>query len=146
MTDLLDANVLIGVFRRADADSAALRAYLDERLLRGEAVTFPPLVEAAFLRIVTNRRIFSDAAAFTEAAKFLQSLQENPAYRETPWTAGTRRQWRMWCESLKLSGDDVNDAYLAAIASEHGFRLVSRDRGFARFRGIGWWNPVQHAA
>jgi len=39
-------------------------------------------------------------------------------------------------------GDDVMDAHLAALAIEHGLILCSADRGFVRFRGLRWKNPL----
>jgi len=34
------------------------------------------------------------------------------------------------------------DAALAAIAVEHGATLCTTDRGFARFPGLVWTNPI----
>jgi predicted nucleic acid-binding protein len=102
-------------------------------------VTFPPLVEVAFLRIVTHPRIFRDPSPFQKAVEFLQVIQESGLFRETPWTQGMRSQWRRWCQSLNLCG---NDAYLAASPSGVGCRLVSRDGGFKRFPELDWWDPT----
>jgi len=44
---------------------------------------------------------------------------------------------------LLLSGNDLNDAWLAALAIEHGATLVSTDTGFARYPGLTWQNPVR---
>ena len=40
-------------------------------------------------------------------------------------------------------GDLVPDAHLAALAIEHGLTLCSADRGFARFSGLRWENPLE---
>jgi toxin-antitoxin system PIN domain toxin len=139
--DLLDANVLIGAFRPDDPDHPALKSWLEETLSGGLPVTFPTLVEVAFLRIVTHPRIFRVPSTFSEAVSFLQAIQESGLFRETPWTQAMRAQWQRWCRDLELYGNDVNDAYLAAVAAEARCRLVSRDRGFVRFVGLDWWNP-----
>ncbi len=140
--DLLDANILIGAFRSDDPDHALLKRWLEGALSQGLAVTFPPLVEVAFLRIVTHPPIFRDPSSFQEAVEFLQVIQKSGLFRETPWTQGMRSQWRRWCQSLNLYGNDVNDVYLAASAAGAGCRLVSRDGGFKRFPGLDWWNPT----
>lgn len=140
--DLLDANILIGVFRPDDPNHVVLKRWLEETLSKGLAVTFPALVEVAFLRIVTHPRIFRVPSPFDEAVGFLQALQESGLFRETPWTQRMRVQWRHWCRDLGLQGNDVNDAYLAAAAAESRSRLVSQDQGFDRFRGLDWWNPT----
>lgn len=35
-----------------------------------------------------------------------------------------------------------HDAHLAAIALEHGAAVAIRDRGFARFPGVSWFDPL----
>jgi toxin-antitoxin system PIN domain toxin len=140
--DLLDANILIGAFRRDHPDHAIMKAWLEETLAEGVTVSFPPLVEVAFLRIVTHSRIFRVPSPLREALAFLQTLQESGHFREARWNARMRERWWRWCSDLGLEGDDINDAYLAAVAAEERWRFVSRDRGFSRFRGLDWWNPA----
>lgn len=139
---LLDANILIGAFRPDDPDHAILKAWLEEELNEGRSVTFPALVEVAFLRIVTHPRIFQAPSSLEEALDFLQTIQESGQFRETQWTLRMRGRWWQWCRELHLEGNDVNDAYIAATAAESRCRLVSRDEGFSRFRGLDWWNPA----
>lgn len=139
---LLDANILIGAFRQDDPDHQALKTWLEETLNDGLAVTFPPLVEVAFLRIVTHPGIFKTPSSLEEAVSFLQTIQESGQFRESPWTRRIRERWWGWCRELHLKGNDVNDAYLAATAAESHCRLATRDGGFSRFRGLDWWNPA----
>lgn len=140
--DLLDANILIGAFRPDDPDHAILKGWLEETLTKGLPVTFPTLVEVAFLRIVTHPGIFSVPSSFEEAVAFLQVIHESGIFQEAPWTPRTRARWQRWCRELGLRGNDVNDAYIAATAAEARCRLVSRDGGFRRFPGLEWWNPA----
>lgn len=123
-----------------------MKRWLDETLSDGLVVTFPVLVEVAFLRIVTNPRIFREPSPLDEAVGFLQAIQESGLFREMPWTPRMRSQWWRWCRDLSLHGDDVNDAYLAASAAEARCRLVSRDKGFSRFRGLDCRNPAASPA
>jgi uncharacterized protein len=140
--DLLDANILIGAFRRDHPDHATLKGWLEKTLNAGKEVTFPALVEVAFLRIVTHPGIFRIPSDFAEADGFLSSIQDSGQFREAPWNRRIRSKWRQWCQELELRGNDVNDAYLAATAFGAHCRLVSRDGGFSRFPGLDWWNPV----
>jgi toxin-antitoxin system PIN domain toxin len=140
--DLLDANILVGAFRSDDRDHPVLKTWLEGVLSGGSIITFPVLVEVAFFRIVTHPRIFRTPAALTEAMGFLHTIQQSGLFREARWTARARQRWWRWCRDLDLHGDDVNDAYLAATAAEAQCRLVTRDRGFARFRGLDWWDPA----
>ncbi|HET9210427.1 MAG TPA: TA system VapC family ribonuclease toxin [Thermoanaerobaculia bacterium] len=140
--DLLDANILIGAFRRDHPEHALLKGWLEETLSQGLTVTFPPLVEVAFLRIVTHPGIYKVPSPLEEAVELLRVIRESGCFRETPWTQGMRSQWLRWCESLSLRGNEVNDAYIAASAVGAGCRLVTRDGGFKRFPGLDWWNPA----
>ena len=40
----------------------------------------------------------------------------------------------------------VPDAHLSAIAIEHGATAATRDRGFARFGGVRWLDPLADTA
>jgi len=139
---LLDANILIGAFRPDDPDHARMKAWLEATMRDGVAVMFPALVEVAFLRIVTHPRIYRSPSLLAEAVGFLQAIRASGLFREAPWTLRTRERWWTWCRDLDLHGDDVNDAFLAATAAEARCPLVSRDRGFARFRGLDWLDPI----
>jgi hypothetical protein len=141
--DLLDANVLIGAFRPDDPGHSKLKAWLEETLNTGLTVTFPGLVEVAFLRIVTHPGIFRAPSSLTQAVSFVEAIQGSGSFREVALTQQVRLRWRHWCRELGLRGNDVNDAFLAACAAESGCRLVTRDNGFKRFGGLAWWNPLQ---
>ena len=43
---------------------------------------------------------------------------------------------------LGLGGNITSDAYLAALAIEHGAELCSADNDFARFKRLRWRNPL----
>lgn len=140
--DLLDANVLIGAFRPDDPDHAVLKGWLEKTLSAGLAVTFPALVEVAFVRIVTHPKIFRVPSPLKEAVEFLHVIHESGVFQQTPWTSNARVQWQRWCGDLGLHGNDVNDVYLAALSADARCRLVTRDKGFSRFPGLDWWNPT----
>jgi predicted nucleic acid-binding protein len=47
------------------------------------------------------------------------------------------------CVDLKLRGNDVNDAHLAALALENNATLVTADRGFGRFSSLRVFDPLE---
>ena len=54
------------------------------------------------------------------------------------------RHWDIFerlCRAADATGNLVPDAYLAALAVEHGAELISADRDFARFAGVRWRHP-----
>lgn len=49
---------------------------------------------------------------------------------------------RRLIERSDVHGAMVSDAYLAALAIEHGCELVTTDSDFARFPDLNWRNPL----
>jgi uncharacterized protein len=143
--DLLDANVLIGAFRPDHADHPLLKRSLESRLSQPRSVTFPHLVEIAFLRIVSHPKIFRHPSTFLEANSFLQAIRETGGFEEIPISPEFRNTLIELCTKLNLTGNDLNDAYLASVAIESGCRLVSADEGFQRYPGLKWVNPLRAA-
>ena len=45
-------------------------------------------------------------------------------------------------ETLGSAGNLTTDAHLAALAIEHQAELHLTDRGFGRFAGLRWTNPL----
>jgi len=136
-----DANVLIHCLRAESPAHRACRRWLDGVSQQGEPLALCELVEVAFLRIVTlpSLRI----APIEVALEFWQDLK---SYSETlRIAAGTRHEsiFRELVIELGLTGNDINDAWLAALAIEHGATLISADEGFGRFSRLRWINPVE---
>jgi toxin-antitoxin system PIN domain toxin len=55
------------------------------------------------------------------------------------------RHWRTLADVAlagQARGPRLMDAHLAALAIEHGATLMSTDRGFARFPGLRWKDPI----
>jgi hypothetical protein len=44
---------------------------------------------------------------------------------------------------VRLSGGQITDAAIAAIAMEYGAVVHTNDRDFARFPGLRWVNPLE---
>jgi toxin-antitoxin system PIN domain toxin len=139
---LLDANVLIYAFRRDSPHHAPCHEWLGAALAGGQPVATTSLVELALLRISTLPSLGSAAATPGDVFRFLDAVRAQPvALRIEP---GERhpRLFAALCEALRLRGNDVNDAFLAALAIEYDATLVSADRGFARFPGLKVVDPL----
>jgi predicted nucleic acid-binding protein len=55
------------------------------------------------------------------------------------------RHWPIFVDLYRrvgVAGNRVPDAYLAALAIEHGATLATADRGFARYPGRRWEHPL----
>jgi uncharacterized protein len=81
-------------------------------------------------------------APIESALAFAEVLRSQP--NALTVSAGSRH-WGIFerlCRDTGAAGNRVPDAYLAALAIEHGAELVTADRGFARFSGLRWRHPL----
>ncbi|WP_424950751.1 TA system VapC family ribonuclease toxin [Deinococcus sp.] len=135
MSYLLDANVLIDAFRTDAPAYTANRDWLTRTLLGGETVYAPALVEVALLRITTLLKLGPRAASPATAFAFLNALHAVPNYKRLELETGQFGGFEQTVQTLALSGNDLNDAYLVALAQWHNLTLVTADAGFSRFKG-----------
>jgi len=131
--ELLDNNVLISAFRSDLEHHVVAKSWLEDALNSGVALRHFPTVEVGFLRVVTHPKVFNPPSTMAEASGFLRVLCEAPNVEIVPWTPSCRGRLLALCSELSLSGNDCNDALLAAVALEKGLRMVTFDRGFQRF-------------
>ena len=105
-----------------------------------DRLLLPDAVVAAFLRIATNRRVQPEPAPVAEAFAFVAAISADAQGLDHP-----RAVWRTFERLIEkdrqIVGDLVADAYLAAVAISHKAVLASRDRGFARYPGLQWFDP-----
>lgn len=139
---LCDVNILVYAFR-PDADQHKDYAdWLNDRTSSDEAFGFSDHVFSSVLRVVTNRRAFEQPSAILTALDFVDEMRSLPnavAIRSGP------RHWGIFsklCRETKATANMVPDAYLAALAIEHGCEWITADRGFARFPGLRWRHPL----
>lgn len=141
---LLDVNVVLAAHRDDHPDFQLARKWLEQTIDEGSSFAVVDLVAGAFLRITTNRRIFSVPTPLHAAFGYVRALRAQPAHIMLAPGAQHLRLLEQLCEASEASGDLVSDAQLAAIALEHAAELVSFDRDFARFDGLSWQTPTLH--
>lgn len=142
---LVDANLLIYAHVSSFQQHAAARDWLDAQLNGTAAVGLPWPSILAFLRLVTNPRVFERPAPMSEAWSQVEAWLGCP----TAWTpAPGERHAELLRRFLAQPGVRANlvpDAHLAALAVEHGLELCTTDGDFARFPGLRWVNPLTGA-
>ena len=139
---LLDANVLIYAFRRDLPQHVTAKRWLERKLSADEPLELLALSELAFLRITTNSRAFAQPSGFEEALRFLDAIRSCPILSELHPGPEHRKIFVRFARDHHLAGSDLTDAFVAAAAIEAGAILASADRGFARFRGLRWVDPL----
>ncbi|MGE5233578.1 MAG: TA system VapC family ribonuclease toxin [Acidobacteriota bacterium] len=138
---LVDANLLVYAYSSAMPQQRAAHRWLDDQLNAGTPVGLPWPSLLAFLRLVSDPRIFPRAQRLDRAWLQVEAwLSAESAWIPQPGA----RHAAILGELLTDAGSPrlVNDAHLAALAIEHGLLLCSTDRDFARFRGLRWENPL----
>ncbi len=138
---LLDVNVVLAAHRDDHPHFEVARGWLDELLLTGARFSVIDMVAGAFLRVATNRRIFSVPTPMEDAFAYLRALRGQPGHALLAPGPSHLSLLQQLCEDLDVSGDLIPDAQLAAIAVEHACELVSFDRDFARFPALRWTRP-----
>lgn len=138
---LVDTNLLLYAHVSDFAQHDPARRWLDERLAGSARVglSWPALL--AFLRLVTNPRVFPRPESPAEAwRQVLDWLDADPVWVPTP----TERHAEVLGDLVpEVKGPNLwPDAHLAALAIEHGLTLMSTDGDFARFPGLRWENPL----
>ena len=139
---LIDANLLVYARVSSFAQHDRARDWLDRQLNGLPRVGLPWASLLAFLRLVTNPRIFEQPEPIAEAwDQVMGWLACDPAWIPQP----TERHLEVLGQLIALPGVHGNlvpDAHLAALAIEHGLTLCSTDGDFARFPGLRWLNPL----
>ena len=139
---LVDANLLVYAGADSFAQHERAREWLDGRLNGAAPVGLPWESLLAYLRIVTNPRLFERPAAMADAWGRVEAWLGC----ERVWIPQPTERHRETLATLLgapgVQANLVQDAHLAALAIEHGLILCSSDGDFGRFAGLRWENPL----
>jgi toxin-antitoxin system PIN domain toxin len=140
--DLPDNNVLIYANREDAPEHDRYAAWLTALANGTIRFALSSITLGGFLRIVTNPRIFEPPTPMPSSLAFCRQLLGRP---NVSMIQPGERHWQIMAgliESAGVSGAMVSDAYLAALAIEHGCELVTSYKDFARFPNLRWRHPL----
>ncbi len=139
---LVDANLLVYAYARDMPQHGAARTWLDRQLNTQPRVGLPWLSLLAFVRLMSHPRIFERPVSVPTAWEQVERWLSVPSV----WIPAPAEQHAATLGPLMNTAvtraNHVPDAHLAALAMEHGLTLCSSDRGFARYPGLRWENPL----
>ena len=138
---LPDVNVLVYAHKRESPRHEEYAAWLTE-LAGNEPFAVANVILSGFIRVTTHPKILTSPSTLTEALSFAENLRER---RNCTVVTPGPQHWPIFtgfCRQLNLKANDITDAYLAALAVEHGCEFVTADKGFARFAGLRWRHPL----
>ena len=129
-----DVNVLVAASRADHPHHGAAHAWLLTAL--EEAPSGAPLgllgtVVASFLRLVTHRKVFAEPTPVAQAIAFVDALLECPGVTMLA-SQGEWPRLKKLCLDLKLSDNELPDAWIAASVLQREETLATFDRDFLR--------------
>lgn len=140
---LVDANLLIYAYARDMPQHEAARTWLDQQFNTQPRVGLPWPSLLAFVRLISHPRIFENPVSVPRAWGQVERWLGVPAV----WIPAPTEQHMITLGRLMTTAvtraNHVPDAHLAALAIEHGLTLCSTDRGFNRYPGLRWANPLE---
>jgi len=142
---LIDANILIYAYDATARQHGPAKRWIESVFAGPRPVRLPWATVLAFLRIMTNPRVFRRPLSLDEATTIVDDWLAQP----NVWLLDpTERHWTILRAQLlsgQASGPLVTDAHHATLAIEHGATLYTSDRDFARFAGVTTVNPLEEA-
>lgn len=138
---LVDTNVLLYAVDRSAPRHDQAHAWLSRALGGTEAVGFCWIVVIAFLRLSTHPSIQARPLSAAQAIDLADEWLSRPPAVVLEPAASHLASLRPLLEATGAGGNLVNDAHIAALAREHGARVVTYDNDFDRFDGVRWEMP-----
>ena len=138
---LPDVNILASAYREDAVDHQRYKRWLEDLVAGDESYGLSELVLSGFLRIVTHPSIFNPPSPIDQALGFIEDVRNQPnCIVITPGV----RHWAIFtrlCQTGRVRGNLVPDAYLAALAIESGSEWITTDGDYSRFTGLRWRRP-----
>lgn len=138
---LLDVNVVVAAHRGDHPLHALIQPWFARLTSGDERFWVPDAVWASFVRISTSRRIFEVPTPLAQAFDFVHAVRAQPNHLALVPSARHVDLFEELCRDYDAAGDLAADAYVAALALDHGCAVVSLDRDFARFERVRWHHP-----
>jgi len=140
---LLDVNILVYAHRRDTKDHARYKKWLETVINGSKLFGYSELVLSGFLRIVTHPKIFEEPSVLHKAVEFANQICDSDV--SVSLQPG-KHHWPIFLSCLKdldALGNDIPDAYHAALALEWDCVWVTTDKGFKRFKDLKSRHPFE---
>ena len=137
-----DVNLLLYAYRRELPNHEAAWQWWTGLLDGDEEVGIPWSVVVSFLRLTTNPRTMAPPTTIFEAIDCVQSWFEHSHVEILAPGRNHLGYLVDLLEAVQVGGNTVPDAHIAAVALENDAEVHTNDRGFRRFPGLRWHNPL----
>jgi toxin-antitoxin system PIN domain toxin len=133
---------LVYAHREDTPNHLAHREWLEFIINGNAAYGYSELVLSGFLRVVTHPRVFEIPSTLSSAVRLVTQIKE--AHHAVCLAPGPMH-WKIFLqciEQIDAKGNDIPDAYHAALAMEWNCEWVTTDKGFKRFKGLKVRHPL----
>ena len=140
---LMDVNVLVYAHREDVKEHLSYRDWLGSVINSNAAYGYSELVLSGFIRVVTHPKVFEKPSSPEVAIAFAQQIR---SAGQAVCLAPGRNHWDLFLQcvqSISAQGNDIPDAYHAALALEWDCDWVTADKGFRRFKGLRVRHPLK---
>ena len=140
---LMDVNVLVYGHREDVREHRVYREWLESVINSNTAYAYSELVLSGLVRVVTHPKIFEQPSSLDVAIAFTEQIRSAP---QAVGLVPGKNHWGIFLQCLKqisAKGNDVADAYHAALALEWDCDWVTADKGFRRFKGLRVRHPLK---
>jgi toxin-antitoxin system PIN domain toxin len=138
----IDVNLLLYASDSSSPFSERSVAFLERCSAGPEVLCLAWPTVASYLRLATHPAIFASPLSPDEAEANVESLLRLPHVRVLSEQEGFWEVYRQTTRGLAVRGNDVPDAYLAALLRQHDVnKLYTNDRDFRKFEFLRLENP-----
>lgn len=134
--------MLVYAQRGGTRENDRIGTWLEEIANSSAPFGLSTLVLSGALRVLTHPRVFMTPTPLGDALGFIETLRARPNCVEI---APGLRHWEIFaqlCSATDATGNEIPDAYLAALAIESGSEWITTNSGFSRYLGLRWRHPL----
>ncbi len=140
---LVDTNILIYAHRRDAVRHPEYRDWVRAMINGPEPYAVSDFAVTGMVRVVTDKRFYHEGAStIDEALAFADEIRNQPHAQVIGPGAKFWGIFSSLCRQVGAGGKLIPDAYLAALAIEHGCEVITADKDFRRFPGLRWRHPL----
>ncbi|MGD9635389.1 MAG: TA system VapC family ribonuclease toxin [Pirellulales bacterium] len=139
---VIDVNILAYLVSQPAQHHKQIFAWWNAALLGNEALALSWTVINGFLRVATNPKALQFPLSAEDAIERVDAWLSHPSICLISELDNHWQVFRGLVQEHDITGKQVTDAHIAALAISRGALLVSCDRDFSRFRQLRWENPA----
>lgn len=140
---LLDANLLLYAVNTDSPDHSTAYKWWSRSIQNDEPIGIYTGVAFAFIRLSTNRRVFTQPLNVSEAFAYLNNWLDFPNVRLVEAELEDIAVAEQLLTTAGTGGNLVSDAQIAAAALRLNAIVHTADPDFARFPRVKWKNPLR---